>query len=280
MRYFPTVCPRKNISADEYTLRVRPRFHVPDVNGATQRVELPEEEAEHLVRVLRLGVGDEVDVFDGRGAMWRAEIVHAGKKSAAVRPLQRLQPARELGVSVTLVMSVLKGDKMDAVVRDAVMLGVAAIQPVVSERSETSMAAMARSGRIARWERIAVSSAKQCGRAVVPAILPATPLDWCWSPPRGAASASWGPRAERTTATRVMCVEPSAAFADVVPVQRVAKIAAVQLIVGPEGGWSVTEVAAGHESGAILMSLGERTLRADAVPIVALTALLTTWGEL
>ena len=259
---------------------MRPRFHVPDVNGAAARVELPEDEAEHLVRVLRLGVGDEVDVFDGRGGMWRAEIVHASKKSAAIRPLQRLQPARELAIRVTLVMSVLKGEKMDEVVRDAVMLGVSAIHPVVSERAETSMAAMARSSRLARWERIAVSSAKQCGRAVVPAIHPATPLDWCWSPAHDAKSASCGPRTEKTAATRVMCVEPSAAFADVVPVQKVPKAPAVHLIVGPEGGWSVTEVAAAHDSGAILMSLGSRTLRADALPIVALTALLTTWGEL
>ena len=71
---------------------------------------------------------------------------------------------------MTLVISVLKGDKMDDVVRDAVMLGVGAIQPVVSERAETSLATMARSGRVARWQRIAVSSAKQCGRAVVPPI--------------------------------------------------------------------------------------------------------------
>ena len=63
---------------------MRPRFHVPDVNGAAERVELPDDEAEHLVRVLRLGVGDEVDVFDGRGGMWRAEIVHTTKKSAAI----------------------------------------------------------------------------------------------------------------------------------------------------------------------------------------------------
>ena len=245
---------------------MRPRFHVPDVNGAAARVELPEDEAEHLVRVLRLGVGDEVDVFDGRGGMWRAEVVHAGRKSAAIRPLQPLQPARELGVSVTLVMSVLKGDKMDDVVRDAVMLGVSAIHPVVSERAETSLAAMARGNRLARWERIAVSSAKQCGRAVVPAIHPATPLDWFWTEP--------------TAAMRVMCVEPAAALTDVVPVQRVRKAAALYLIVGPEGGWSVTEVAAAHDSGAILMSLGSRTLRADAVPIVGLTALLTSWGEL
>jgi 16S rRNA (uracil1498-N3)-methyltransferase len=270
MRYLPTVWPRKNIGADEYTLGVRPRFHVPDVNGAAARVELPEEEAEHLVRVLRLGVGDEVDVFDGRGGMWRAEVVAAGRKSAAVRPVQPLQPARELGVAVTLVMSVLKGDKMDAVVRDAVMLGVAAIQPVVSERAETSLAAMARGNRLARWQRIAVSSAKQCGRAVVPPIHPPTPLEWCWTPPR----------TSPTAAARVMCVEPSAALADVIAVQRVPKAPAVHLIVGPEGGWSVTEVAAAHDSGAILMSLGERTLRADAVPMVALTALLTAWGEL
>ena len=266
MRYLPTVCPRKNISADEYTLDVRPRFHVPDVTAASERVALPDDEAEHLVRVLRLGVGDEVDVFDGRGGLWRAEVVAAGKKSAAVRPVQPLQPARELRAHVTLVLSVLKGDKMDDVVRDAVMLGVAAIHPVVSERSEIGLAAMARSNRVARWERIAVSSAKQCGRAVVPPVHAATPLDWYWT--------------ERTDASRVMCVEPSAMLGDTVSVRAVTAVPAVHLVVGPEGGWSVTEIAAAHDSGAILMSLGARTLRADAVPIVALTALLTTWGEL
>lgn len=266
MRYFPTVCPRKNICAHEYTLRVRPRFHAPDVTASAARVELPEDEAEHLVRVLRLGVGDDVEIFDGRGGLWRAQVVEAAKKSAAVRPLEPLKPARELGVPITLVMSVLKGDKMDDVVRDAVMLGVAALQPVVSERSETSMAAMARSSRIARWHRIAVSSTKQCGRAVVPVIHNATPLDWYWG--------------EKTEGVRLMCIEPSAALGEVVSVQAVTKPKAAHLIVGPEGGWSVTEVAAAHETGAILMSLGGRTLRADAVPMVALTALLTTWSEL
>jgi 16S rRNA (uracil1498-N3)-methyltransferase len=229
-------------------------------------VELPEDEAEHLVRVLRLGVGDEVEVFDGRGGLWRAEVVQAGKKSAAIRALQPLTPARELNVQLTLVASVLKGDKMDDVVRDAVMLGVAAIQPVVSERAETSMAAMARSGRVARWQRIAVASAKQCGRAVVPPIHPVMPIEWYWK--------------EKTAAVRFVCVEPAAALGDVRTVQSVARPPAGHVIVGPEGGWTVPEVAAAHDSGAILMSLGSRTLRADAVPIVALTALLTTWGEM
>ena len=123
---------------------MRPRFHVPGVTSTAERVELPEDEAEHLVRVLRLGVGDEVDIFDGRGGLWRAEIVQVGKKSASVRLLEPGVPARELGVQLSLVVSVLKGDKMDDVVRDAVMLGVTSIRPVVSERSEIGLAAMAR----------------------------------------------------------------------------------------------------------------------------------------
>ena len=249
---------------------MRPRFHVPGVNSAAAHeknsVELPDEEAEHLVRVLRLGVGDDVDVFDGRGNMWRAEVVQIGKKTASVRLLEPGIPARELGIRLALVASVLKGDKMDDVVRDAVMLGVTSIRPVISERSEIGLAAMARSSRIARWQRIAIASAKQCGRAVVPAIHDATPLDWYWK--------------EKVDGSRLMCLEPSAALGDVLGVHGVPKTAAADLIVGPEGGWAVSEVAAAHDSGAILMSLGGRTLRADAVPIVALTALLTAWGEL
>ena len=275
MRYFPTVCPRKNISADEYTLRVRPRFYAPDANSTTDRVELPEDEAEHLVRVLRMGVGDEVDVIDGRGGLWRAEVVQVGKKSAAVKPLEAGTPARELGVRITLVVSVLKGDKLDDVVRDAVMLGVTSVRPVVSERSEISLAAMAKSARIARWQRIAVASAKQCGRAVVPTVHDARPLAQHFSDASTHATHQGEPRS-----LRIMCIEPSAALGAVIPVQEVTKPKAAEVIIGPEGGWTVSEVAAGHDSGAILVSLGARTLRADAVPIVVLSALLTVWGEL
>ncbi len=249
---------------------MRPRFHVPGINSPADRIELPEDEAEHLVRVLRLGVGDEVEAFDGHGALWRAEVVQVGKRSALIRRIEEVEPAAELHLRLTLVISVLKGDKVDDVVRDAVMLGVSSIRPVISERSEIGLAAMARSTRIARWQRIAVASAKQCGRAVVPPVHDAVPLDWYF-----AETAPGEPRP-----LKLMCVEPSAAMGDVVPVISVPKPVAADVIIGPEGGWAVSEVAAAHDTGVTLMSLGARTLRADAVPIVALTALLTTWGEL
>lgn len=269
MRYFPTVWPRKNICADEYTLRVRPRFYVPDLDAAAARVPLPDDEAEHLVRVLRLGTGAEVEVFDGRGGLWRAEVIEAGKRSAAVRAIETVTPAPEIAVPVILVVSVLKADKMDDVVRDAVMLGAAGVYPVISERSEISLSAVEKSQRVARWQRIAISSAKQCGRAVVPLVAPAQSLASYLNEP--------------TSSVRLLCVEPVGppfTGGRVLPVQAVAKPESAHVIVGPEGGWSATELTAAFAVGAVPVSLGGRTLRADAAPLVAMTALLTTWSEL
>ncbi len=246
--------------------RVRPRFYVPDLDATAARVPLPDDEAEHLVRVLRLGTGAEVDIFDGRGGLWRAEVVEAGKRSAAVRPIEPVTAAPEIELPITLVISVLKADKMDDVVRDAVMLGAAGILPVVSERSEISLSAVEKSQRVARWQRIAVSSAKQCGRAVVPVV--------------GAARSYAAYLAEPAIGVRLICVEPSSAGGGGRSVREVAKPAAAHVIVGPEGGWSAVELSAALAVGAVAVSLGGRTLRADAAPIVALTALLTTWGEM
>ena len=265
MRYFPIVCPRKNICAHEYTLRVRPRFYVPDLDATAARALLPDDEAEHRVRVLRLGIGAEIEVFNGRGGLWRAEVIEAGKRSASVRAIESVTPAPEIGLPVVLVISVLKADKMDDVVRDAVMLGATGIRPVVSDRSEITLSTLEKSQRVARWQRIAVSSATQCGRAVVPVV--------------AAAQTLVGYLAEPLEGVRLVCVEPSAAD-DTRTVQAIPRPVLAHVLVGPEGGWTPAELAAALAVGAVPVSLGGRTLRADAAPLVALTALLTTWSEL
>jgi 16S rRNA (uracil1498-N3)-methyltransferase len=160
---------------------------------------------------------------------------------------------------------VLKGDKMDDVVRDAVMMGAAAIQPVVTEHSETSLIALARGARRERWQRVAVASAKQCGRAVVPPIAEPAHLTRALAAPAGVFP--------------VMCVEPGLP-AGGSPVSQLPATAPahVSVLVGPEGGWSADEVAR-HADVAYLLTLGGRTLRADAVALVALTALFAHWRE-
>lgn len=227
---------------------------------------LPTDEAEHLVRVLRLGAGADVEIFDGRGCLWRAEVIEAGRRGVTVRLVEPGEAAPETRVRTVLAVGVLKGDKMDGVVRDAVMLGVDAVQPLVSSRVEIAPAALARRGRVERWRRVAVASVKQCGRAVVPAVL--DPLTFDQYLVAGGAG------------VRLMCVEPSAVGGKAVAVRDVPPQAAAHVVVGPEGGWTPGEVAAAAAAHWVLVSLGARTLRADAAPLVALTALLATWGDL
>lgn len=240
------------------------RFYAPVAHDVGGEIDLPDDEARHLVRVLRLTTGDSLAVFNGNGLEFAATVAAVTKSRVTVRLESRAAAKSELPVALTLAQAVLKGDKMDAVVRDAVMLGFCAVQPIVTERTEVSLAALTRGDRRERWHRIAVSSAKQCGRAVVPVIAPPVTFD-------GPASLTHLP------APLFLLVEPGASAATT-PVAGVdgRAPAAATVVVGPEGGWTVDEVrrCAGH---AHPLGLGPLTLRADAAAVVAATALLTHW---
>jgi 16S rRNA (uracil1498-N3)-methyltransferase len=193
--------------------------------------------------------------------MFRATVTALAREAVTVDIAEAIAPAPEPGVRVTIAVSVLKGDKMDCVVRDLAMMGAAGIQPVVSTRSESSLTALARAHRGERWQRIAVSSVKQCGRAVLPEI--ASPLmleDWLGRPRPGAT---------------LVLVEPSAGVGrTLLDIPRTAEVA---LLVGPEGGWTPAELSMMNAASVSSISLGGRTLRADTAPLVALAALFEAW---
>jgi 16S rRNA (uracil1498-N3)-methyltransferase len=205
--------------------------------------------------VLRLSVGDHVRIFNGRGEEWDGVLDIVTRHGVHVRLGDSVPPAREPGVRITLATAVLKGDKMDDVVRDAVMLGAAVIEPLVTARTEISRAAIERSGRVERWQRVAVSSAKQCGRAVVPPVHAPRRFDDVIAGLNDA----------------VMLVEPSASH-DAVTLRELTPRESLTLVAGPEGGWTESEVRLARANGTMLLTLGAQTLRADALPIVALTA--------
>src|SRR5262245_57627751 len=106
------------------------RFLAPDARATGALVALPADESAHLTRVLRLRSGDAVRVFDGRGREFDAVVEQAGKSGVHVRLGAAREAAAERRVAVTLAQAVLKGDKMDDVVRDAAMIGVSAVQPL------------------------------------------------------------------------------------------------------------------------------------------------------
>jgi 16S rRNA (uracil1498-N3)-methyltransferase len=247
---------------------VHARFYAPDAHVSGERVRLPADEARHLLRVMRLRSGDAVRVFNGRGAEFDAVVLETARDSADVRLEGVCDPAPEPSVSVTLVQAVLKADKMDDVVRDAVMMGVAAVQPLVSTRSELTHAAIARGAKVERWQRLAVAAAKQCGRAVVPDVM--APLAFEAIP----AAIADG----RLPSPVLLFVEPGA-DASAVSIHEVGETpTTASVIVGPEGGWTAEELSLASKACRPVI-IGARTLRADAMAIIALAALFAVWKE-
>ena len=236
-----------------------------DLDSSGQ-ASLAEEEAGHLVRVLRLGAGAEIDVFDGRGGMFRAKVVEAAGASVRVADRRSLRrPRRSRALRVTLVMSVLKGDKMDDVVRDAVMMGVAAIQPVVvgAQRGQPGRAS-ARRIVPTRWQRIAVA----VGEAV-------RTRGWCRLSRNRSSSTAW--IASRSP-------EPGAGAAGAGCRHGDEPLRDCDTLGSPSSCWSVPKAdgQAGSsprskQPGSDAVSLGARTLRADAAPLVAMAALFEAW---
>jgi len=243
---------------------VPPRFFAPTLDLAQPAVTLPASESLHLARVLRLGPGAIVEVFDGRGAMVRGTVLQATPSSSlvAVDGVTAAQP--EAPWPLTVCAPLLKGDAMDAVVRDATVLGATQIVPVTTARTNVPVS-RADSGRLhERWHRVAVAAAKQCGRATLPEI----------SDVRGLSDMLQAPAWQEWQ--RRLLVEPAL---DVTLTHDPLRRAPLVLAFGPEGGWDAGEVRAACEAGWTPWSLGPFTLRAEQVTLAALAVVRYAWTE-
>ena len=241
-----------------------PRFFVPlelapVMAGAT--IDLPEAAAHHATRVLRLAVGDGLTLFTGAGGEYAATLVGADRRGATAR-IDGFDPVeRESSLAVTLAQGVAANDAMDYAIRKAVELGVAAIQPLVTERSAPLPAGDRGDKRLAHWRQIVVAACEQCGRNRVPGVSPARSIgEWlaAWAGP-GVVLAPDG-------ATSL----PALA----------APTGPLALLVGPEGGWTAREVAAATACGFTKLRLGPRILRTETAGIAALAVMQAAWGDL
>jgi 16S rRNA (uracil1498-N3)-methyltransferase len=165
---------------------------------------------------------------------------------------------------------VLKGDHMDAVVRDATMIGAAAIRPMVTAHTIVRVSGAFAERLRARWMRIAIASAKQCRRAVVPDISIPVSVDTALS--------SIGLSQAREL--RIALAEPTTGASARAPatVSSTTPERAI-MAVGPEGGWSQDELTSLSAAGFEPVTLGALTLRADAAALVAISAFRALWRE-
>jgi 16S rRNA (uracil1498-N3)-methyltransferase len=244
---------------------MRPRFYAPDLDPDLATVTLSPEEARHLTRVLRLGAGAEVSVFDGRGTEFRAQVEVAVRETASLRLVERLPSPPSPAVQTVVVQAVLKGSSMDDAIRDATMMGAEAIEPVLTAHADVKASFVRRPETLERWRRVALAAVKQSRRATLPSISPPREFDEWLAAPSGAMKLLF---VEPTVQVGAMSLKSALEYH--VP-------ARAEVLLGPEGGWAQGEVDAAIAIGCVPVTLGALTLRAESMPVAALAALGAIW---
>lgn len=235
-----------------------PRFYV-DLPLQLGELELPEATSHYLSRVLRLTVGTSVQLFDGSGHEFIAELTQISKKTVQVQLTEQVTGLAESRLKVHLGQGLSRGERMDWAIQKATELGVTEITPLFTERCEVRLNAERAEKRIAHWQQIAISACEQCGRSTVPVIHPPQSL------------ASW---LEITEADLKLVLHPVAEpLTEHTPPQQLA------FLIGPEGGLTETEVAQAMAANFAPARLGPRVLRTETAPIVALSVAQQLWGD-
>jgi len=222
-------------------------------------------EHHHLTRVLRLRVGDAVALFDGLGAGHHGEVAAIGREETRVRLTGPDTRPVDPEFSLTLAQAIPHSEKMEWLIQKATELGVGRVIPVVAARSVVRPPE-GRWERLERWRRVAQEAARQSGRRRVPIV--DEPQAW-----DAVLSASEG-SGERF----MLCEDPGQAAP--APLSLPAGARAALVAVGPEGGWSAEEVAAGVRAGVRPIHLGPRILRTETAGVTAVALLMFLAGEL
>jgi 16S rRNA (uracil1498-N3)-methyltransferase len=236
-----------------------PRFLVSPTALAGTSTVLTGEELHHL-RVRRLRVGGQLVLSDGSGHERAGTIAALNRDGAVIRLLEEPTATAIPAIELALAQAVLKGERLDLVVEKATELGVAELLLFISERTVVRP----RADRRTRWERLARSAAKQSQRPTVPIVT--GPL-------------SFHDVLRRTEPLRILFWEgPAAGAIETLHAQQ-PHAPRMLAVVGPEGGFSSSEVAAALDAGFHTVGLGRRILRAETAAIVAATLCQFLWGD-
>ena len=249
-------------AADWYALHGKmPRLYVPAIFNVGETVELPEGPARHVTRVLRMGEGAPLVLFDGQGQEAGVRLAEVGRKHTTAA-VDAVWPGKsESPFAVHLGQAISKGDRMDYAIQKAVELGVAAITPLYTERGDVRLKGDREAKKLAHWQAVAASACEQSGRPVVPTVHSPLSLD------------EW--LSARQEPLRLML---HLATGNVFNQSQRPETAA--LLIGPEGGLTDADIAAAQAAKFTPLTLGPRVLRTETAPVVALTLLQHYFGDL
>jgi 16S rRNA (uracil1498-N3)-methyltransferase len=232
----------------------------PAIHGAT--AVITGETARYVRTVLRYKTGGELFIFDETGRYFKGVITSCAKNAVHLSITPQPPPNTESPVSITLCQGLLKGSKMDLVIQKAVELGVKRIVPLVTNRTQLDYTRKAD-----RWKKIAIEAARQSMRVFVPEIAEAGKFSQLIE------------TIHATGGAAIMFYEGGGGMGlrEIPPPRQNEPI---YVITGPEGGFTLEEVKHAEASGATIVTLGSRILRAETAAIAALTLVQFMFGDM
>ena len=223
---------------------------------------ISESDYAHITKVLRLGDGDQITVFDTESTEYEGRITDLSPGTIVIQVHDTYLLKTESGLELNLFQAILKGNKMDGIISQATQLGVSGIFPVVSERTQVRSTA-----KIDRWNKIALESIKQCGRVTPPVV--SEPVDF---------RNSFG--IKKQSGMKVILYENQSELLGDYMDSVSRPVNSVNVYVGPEGGFSEQEIALAKEEGYMVLGLGERILRAETASVASLVLLQSHFGDI
>ncbi len=238
------------------------RFYIEPSQKQGDRIEIIGEDVNHIKNVLRMRKGEQFYLCDGVGTDYLCELSEVQDRSLIATVLEEKQSDTELPVKLVLFQGIPKKDKMELIIQKAVELGAAEIVPVMTKRTIVKAEGGKEEKKLARWQAIAESAAKQSGRGVIPTIAPIH---------------TWKEALASMTNLdyNVILYENAEGMK---PTAECLKLAgsknSIGIFVGPEGGFTEDEVAQTVEYGAECLSLGKRILRTETAGLAMLSMLM------
>lgn len=238
-----------------------PRFYCPLPLAIGALLDLPDACAHHIF-VLRLNVGDSIQLFNGEGGAYVATLTLVSKKQVSAEIKVFLPQDVELPYALTLAQALPEASKMDWIIEKAIELGAGGIQPLAAQRCVVKLSSERAEKKQAHWQGIIESATEQCGRNRLAHLADLMDLQKWLGQQDMHKRILLSPRAEQSLADWARHQPPQA----------------VTLIIGPEGGFSEVEEQLAIRHGALAMSMGPRVLRTETAGLAAITILNAAWG--
>lgn len=236
-----------------------PKFFVEKNNIGEKNIEIIGDDANHIATVLRSKIDEEIIVCDGYGTDYRCRLIGINKRQVLCEILEKYANENEPELKITLYQGLPKGDKMELVIQKCIEIGVDRIVPVITENTVVKIGDKADKKNI-RWNKIAESAAKQCGRGKIPHVEKIMTFSEAVEDAKELEKAIIPYEKETKTSIKKFAKE--------------SKVKSIGVFIGPEGGFSDSEIELCQKSNITSVSLGKRILRTETAGLVTSVILL------